>query len=35
MINIATIYIYFDAFILHRNDVIYLMKLRDELLTEE
>ena len=32
LINIATIYIYFDAFILHRNDVIYLMKLRDELL---
>ena len=27
LINIATIYIYFDAFILHRNDVIYLMKL--------
>ena len=32
LINITTIYIYFDAFILHRNDVIYLMKLRDELL---
>ena len=32
LINITTIYIYFDAFILHRNDAIYLMKLRDELL---
>ena len=32
LINITTIYIYFDAFILHRNDVIYLMKLRDKLL---
>ena len=32
LINITTIYIYFDAFILHRNDVTYLMKLRDELL---
>ena len=32
LINITTIYIYFDAFILHRNDVIYLMKLRDDLL---
>ena len=32
LINITTIYIYFDAFIVHRNDVIYLMKLRDELL---
>ena len=30
-INIMTIYAYFDAFILHRNDIIYLMKLRDEL----
>jgi hypothetical protein len=32
LINITTIYTYFDAFILHRNDVVYLMKLRDELL---
>ena len=31
LINITTIYTYFDAFILHRNDIIYLMKLRDEL----
>ena len=31
LINITTIYAYFDAFILHRNDVVYLMKLRDEL----
>ena len=32
LINITTIYIYFDAFILHRDDIIYLMKLRDILL---
>ena len=32
LINITTIYTYFDAFILHRNDIVYLMKLRDELL---
>ena len=31
LINITTIYIYFDAFILHRNDIVYLMRLRDEL----
>ena len=31
LINIATIYIYFDAFILHNNDINYLMRLRDEL----
>jgi len=31
LINIATVYTYFDAFILHSNDITYLMKLRDEL----
>ena len=31
LINLRTVFAYFDAFILHRNDVIYLMKLRDEL----
>ena len=31
LINITTIYAYFDSFILHRNDIIYLMKLRDEI----
>ena len=31
LINIMTIFSYFDAFILHINDIIYLMKLRDEL----
>ena len=30
-INIFKIFIYFDAFILHRTDPIYLMKLRDNL----
>ena len=32
LINITTIYMYFDAFILHRDDIVYLMKLRDGLL---
>ena len=30
-INIVKIFIYFDAFILHRTDTIFLMKLRDNL----
>ena len=32
LINLTAIYMYFDAFLLHRDDIVYLMKLRDELL---
>ena len=31
LINLMAVFTYFDAFILHINDIIYLMKLRDEL----
>ena len=31
LINLTTIFTYFDAFFLHRNDIIYLMKLRDDI----
>ena len=31
LINLMAVFSYFDAFILHINDIIYLMKLRDEL----